>query len=101
MTEKGTDPMALWQQTIGEMEKGLNAFANQTMTSPEFSKLMNQAGGIAASAQKQFGDFMDKYLLMMNLPSRAQMAVIAERLQTIEDQLNDVKALLQKDPASA
>jgi hypothetical protein len=96
MTEKSTDPMALWQKTIGEMEKGLNAFANQAMSSPEFSKLMNQAGGITADAQKQFGDFIGKYLLMTNLPSRAQVVGIAERLQTIESQLNDVKALLQQ-----
>lgn len=96
MTEKGNDPLALWQKTIGAMEKELNAFANQAMTSPEFSKLMNQAGGIAADAQKQFGDVMGKYLLMINLPSRAQMVGIAERLQTIENQLNEVKALLQQ-----
>ena len=96
MTEKSTDPMALWQKTIGEMEKGLNAFANQAMSSPEFSKLMNQAGGITADAQKQFGESIGKYLLMANLPSRAQVVGIAERLQTIESQLHDVKALLQQ-----
>ena len=96
MTEKVNDPFALWQKTIGEIEKGFNAFANQAMTSPEFSKLMNQAGGVAAGAQKQFGDFMGKYLLMINLPSRAQVVDIAERLQTIENQLNDLKALVQQ-----
>jgi hypothetical protein len=94
MTDKSTDPMALWQKTMGEMEKGLNAFANQAMSSPEFSKLMNQAGGVTADAQKQFGDLVGKYLLTTNLPSRADVVGIAERLQTIENQLNDVKALL-------
>jgi hypothetical protein len=67
MAEKGNDPLGLWQKTIGEMEKKLNAFANEAMTSPEFSKLMNNAGGIAAGTQKQIGEFMGKYLLMMNL----------------------------------
>ena len=95
MADKGNDPLALWQKTIGEMEKKLNAFANEAMTSPEFSKLMNNAGGIAAGTQMQFGGFMGKYLLMMNLPSRAQMVDLAERLQTIEGQVNDIKALLQ------
>ena len=60
MADKGNDPLALWQITIGEMEKKLNAFANEAMTSPEFSKLMNNAGGIAAGTQKQFGDFVGK-----------------------------------------
>jgi hypothetical protein len=96
MADKGSDPVALWQQMIGEMEKGFNAFANQTMTSPEFSKAMNQAGGASAGAQKQFGDFMEKYLLNMNLPSRAQMIGMAERLQNIENQLNEIKVMLQQ-----
>ena len=94
MADKGSDPVALWHTMIGEMEKGFNAFANQTMTSPEFSKAMNQAGGATAGAQKQFGDFMEKYLLNMNLPSRAQMVGMAERLQNIEGQLNEIKAML-------
>src|ERR1700743_284523 len=86
---------------IGEMEKGFNAFANQTMSSPEFSKAMNQAGSVSVGAQKQFGDFMEKYLLNMNLPSRAQMADITERLQNIESQLSEIRAMLQQVNAGA
>ena len=101
MADKSSDPVALWQQMIGEMEKGFNAFANKTMSSPEFSKAMNQAGSASAGAQKQFGEFMEKYLLNMNLPSRAQMIGMAERLQTIEGQLNDIKAMLVQMNAAA
>ena len=100
MADKGSDPVALWHTMIGEMEKGFNAFANQAMTSPEFSKAMNQAGGATAGAQKQFGDFMEKYLLNMNLPSRAQMIGMAERLQNIESQVNEIKVMLQQMNAS-
>jgi hypothetical protein len=101
MADKGSDPVALWQTMIGEMEKGFNAFANQTMTSPEFSKAMNQASGASAGAQKQFGDLMEKYLLNMNLPSRAQMIGMAERLQNIESQVNEIKVMLQQMNAGA
>jgi hypothetical protein len=79
---------------IGEMEKGFNAFANQAMASPQFSKVVNQVGGVTAGAQKQLGDLMEKYLLSMNLPSRAQMVSMAERLAAMEGQLNEIKALL-------
>jgi hypothetical protein len=96
MADKSSDPLALWQKMMGEMEKGYNAFANQAMSSPEFSKAMNQASGATAGAQKQFAEFMEKYLLNMNLPSRAQMIGMAERLQNIETQLNEIKALLQQ-----
>jgi SMC interacting uncharacterized protein involved in chromosome segregation len=96
MADKTNDPVAMWQNMIGEMEKGFNAFANQAMASPEFSKAVNQVGGVTAGAQKQFGDLMEKYLVSMNLPSRAQMVNMAERLQSIEGQLNEIKALLQQ-----
>ena len=37
---------------------------------------------------------MEKYLVGMNLPSRAQMVSMGERLQSIEGQLNEIKAML-------
>jgi SMC interacting uncharacterized protein involved in chromosome segregation len=96
MADKSNDPVAIWQTMIAEMEKGFNSFANQAMTSPEFSKAMNQAGGATAGAQKLLGDLMEKYLVSMNLPSRTQMVGIAERLQSMEGQLNEIKALLHQ-----
>src|SRR5215468_5158365 len=96
MADKSNDPVAMWQNMIGEMEKGFNSFANQAMSSPEFSKVMNQVGGATAGAQKQLGEWMEKYLVSMNLPSRAQMVGMAERIQAIEGQLNEIKTLLQQ-----
>ena len=96
MADKGNDPAVIWQTMIGEMEKGFNSFANQAMASPEFSKVMNQVGGVTAGAQKQLGEMMEKYLVSMNLPSRAQLVGMAERIQNIEGQLNEIKVLLQQ-----
>jgi hypothetical protein len=96
MADKSNDPVAMWQNMIGEMEKGFNSFANQAMASPEFSKVMNQVGSVGAGAQKQLGELMEKYLVSMNLPSRAQMVSMAERLQSIEGQLNEIRALLHQ-----
>jgi hypothetical protein len=101
MADKSNDPVAIWHTMVGEMEKGFNAFANQAMASPEFSKAVNQVGGVTAGAQKQLGDLMEKYLTAMNLPSRAQMVGIAERLQSIEGQLNEIKATLHQMQTSA
>ena len=96
MADKTNDPVAMWQNMIGEMEKGFNAFANKAMESPEFSRVVNQVGGVSAGAQKQLGDMMEKYLASMNLPSRAQLANFGERLQAIEGQLNEITALLRQ-----
>ena len=96
MADKSNDPFAIWQNMLGEMEKGFNTFATRAMESPEFSKVVNQVGGVSAGAQKQLGEMMEKYLLTINLPSRAQMVDMAERLQSIEGQLAEIKALLHQ-----
>src|SRR5882757_4945790 len=96
MADKGNDPAVIWQTMMGEMEKGFNSFASQAMASPEFSKVMNQVGGVTAGAQKQLGELMEKYLVSMNLSSRAQLVGMAERIQSIEGQLNEVKAMLHQ-----
>ena len=101
MADKSNDPVALWQNMIGEMEKGFNALAGQAMASPQFSKVVNQVGGATAGAQKQFGELMEKYLLSMNLPSRAQMVGMAERLQSIEGQLSEIKVMLHQMQGAA
>ena len=101
MADKSNDPVALWQNMIAEMEKGFNAFANQAMASPQFSKVVNQVGGATAGAQKQLSELMEKYLLTMNLPSRSQMTGMAERLQSIEGQLSEIKAMLHQMQSTA
>jgi hypothetical protein len=44
---------------------------------------------------------MEKYLLTMNLPSRSQMIGMAERLQSIEGQLSEIKAMLHQMQGAA
>jgi hypothetical protein len=101
MTDKSNDPIAMWQKMVGEMEKGFNSFANQAMSSPEFSQAVNRAGGVAAGAQKQLGELMEKYLVSMNLPSREQVTSLAERLQSIEGQIGEIKSMLSQMAASS
>src|SRR5881394_256531 len=96
MADNSNDPVAIWHNLLGEMEKGFNTFANQAMASPEFSKVVNQVGGASAGAQRQLGELMEKYLASMSLPSRAQLSNFGERLQAIEGQLNEITALLRQ-----
>ncbi|TQF35296.1 hypothetical protein UNPF46_25325 [Bradyrhizobium sp. UNPF46] len=101
MTDKTNDPVAMWQKMVGEMEKGFNSFANQAMSSPEFSQAVNRAGGVAAGAQKQLGELMEKYLVSMNLPSREQVTGLAERLQSVEAQIGEIKSMLSQMAANS
>src|SRR5258708_12461768 len=73
MADQSNDPLALWQKMIGEMEKGFNAFANQAMASPQFSKAINQAGGVTAGPKKHRRELLEKKLLRQTMPPRAPM----------------------------
>ncbi len=96
MADKSNDPMQLWHSMLAEMEKGFNTMATQVMGSEQFSKTAHQLTGATVGAQKTMGDMMEKYLVSMNMPSRAQMVSMGERLQTIEAQLNEIKAVLYR-----
>jgi hypothetical protein len=104
MADKAPDPVQMWHGFLADMEKQVNSFSNQAMQSEEFSRVMGQVTGASAGARKAFGDFMERYLAAMNLPSRSEMVDLGERLHHIEGRLNDIMSLLQRvhaDVASA
>ena len=70
MADKSNDPVAMWQNMIGEMEKGFNSFANQAMASPEFSKVVNQVGGVTAASESLLRRGKPWHRVAFRLPSR-------------------------------
>ncbi|MBN9586952.1 MAG: hypothetical protein BGN84_12485 [Afipia sp. 62-7] len=96
MSDKANDPVQVWHTMLAEMEKGFNAMATQVMGTEQFSRVTHQLTGASVGAQKTVGDLMERYLVAMNLPSRAQMVSFGERLNAIEGQLNEIKALLNR-----
>ncbi len=81
-------PLDAFRDFVGQWERGVNQIANEAMGNEQFSKLMHGATSAAAGAKAGLGDAMERYLATMNLPSRADITVIGERLQSIEAQLN-------------
>lgn len=87
MAEPFKDPAAIWRDMVAQWEKGFNEFANKAMGTEEFSRSMNQATKMTLQAQQSMGDLMAKYLTALNLPTRADIMAIAERVQAIEESL--------------
>jgi len=69
---------------IAQWEKGINTLANTTMNSDEFSSTANGSMNLALRAQQAMGAAMATYLATLNLPSRADVTAISDRLQSIE-----------------
>lgn len=95
MTEQPFDPLALWRDMLSKWETGFNDVANRNMASPEFSRFMNQAMGMSVRMQHGVGELMGRYLTAMNMPSRADVAALGERLQGIEEQIARLTATVE------
>ena len=91
MVDKADDAIALWQQMVGEMQKGFRAFGDQLSRGSS-----EQVPAGSDSAQGRLADLMESYFAGMNLPSRAQLHGLSDRLQAIESELTDIKALLHE-----
>ena len=96
MTQHPFDPLALWRDMLSKWETGFNDLANKNMGSPEFSQFMNQAMGMSVRMQHAMGEIMGRYLTAMNMPSRADLVAIGERLQGVEDQLGRLTAMVER-----
>src|SRR3569833_3303010 len=100
MVDKADAPIAMWRQMVGEMQKGFQAFSNQLSTAPALREASDQTANLGG-AQKQLADLMESYFAGLNLPSRAQLNSISDRLQVIESQLSDIRAALQDAQANS
>ena len=98
MAEQKTtpDPAAAFRELVSQWEKGFNEFASRTMNSEEFSRAMNKATTASTVMQQQLGELIGRYLMTLNLPSRAEMMNIGERLQAIETSLHRLSTQLEK-----
>lgn len=97
---KEKDPLGVWRDLLSQWEQNVNAIANRTMGSDEYSSSMNGAMGATLKLQETMRQFMATYLASANLPSRAEVLGIVERLGGVEARLDRITALLERIVAS-
>ncbi len=90
------DPFALWRDMVAQMEKGANEFANQATKSDQFTQGMNKAMSASLTAKKISDELSTRYLTALNLPSRADIEALGERLLAIEDRLIGMSAAIDQ-----
>lgn len=96
MADKDKDPLAPWRDLLSQWEQNVNALANRTMASDEYSSSMHGAMGATLKLQETMKQFMATYLASANLPSRSDVLGIAERLGGVEARLDRMTALLER-----
>lgn len=100
-SSKPVDPFSLWREWLGEFEKRSNTSINEAMGSEGFAQLFGQSTGLAMGVQKVVSDTMNRHLTTLNLPTRADIAALGERLNAVETLLTRIVDALERSGAAA
>jgi hypothetical protein len=94
----GTNPDFgdIWRDLLRRWEEMGNSLGADAMKTAEFSQAMNQATNISMAAQNLFAQTFSKSLIAMNLPTRADVLSLAERLQAIEGGVAEIRLMLNE-----
>ena len=90
------DPLAFWRDLLVQTEKEVNQAADPTMKSGEFAKMANMLLGASLTGKALKREMLDRYFGSLNLPTRSDLELLANRLQAIEDHLVALSATLDR-----
>lgn len=93
---KRADPLAQFQTFVTEWERRIDGLANRVMGTDEFSRSMNAMQKAQLGMQRTFMEGMANYLNTLNMPSRADITELGERLHGIEQRLARMESLLTR-----
>ena len=94
MTSTDPDFGDIWRDLLRQWEDASNSLGVDAMKTVEFSQAMNQATSLSMAAQGLFAQTFSKYLSAMNLPTRADVVALAERLQAVEGRIEEIRLML-------
>ncbi|MCJ2176957.1 hypothetical protein [Novosphingobium album (ex Hu et al. 2023)] len=96
MTISAFDPIAAWQKMIQDWEAEINAWSGRLTESEQFSAVLGQTSKMIVVAQKAMTEQLEGLLQSLNLPSKTQVEALADRLDSIEDSIAQLRIALDK-----
>jgi hypothetical protein len=92
------DPFEMWRQVVTKLEGGINSMANSSMNSEQFTRALQQFSQVSTGMQQTFEKVLDGYFKALRLPSQKDIAALADRLQRLEDKIDMLLPMEQRDP---
>ena len=89
-----TDPMAMFRDAMTQWEKLANEYGGKLLARPEAAQAMHTATSAGMQIQGAVQDAMAKVLAAANMPSKAEIETIGQRLTGIEAALVRIEAQL-------
>jgi hypothetical protein len=101
MTSTPNDPMAFFRQMVSQWEKVANEFGGKVASSSEFAQGMQGMTTASLTVQQAVSEATGKALTAANMPTRADMIGLGERLSAVEARLIRIEDLLMQATAGA
>lgn len=95
MSQKPFDPVAAWQDMVQKWEQEINGWSGKLTESEQFGAMIGQMSKVQLVAQRAFAEQMEGLLRNLNLPSKAQVDALSERLDSIEDSIDRVRLAIE------
>lgn len=89
------DPVRLWREWFVKSEKAWSDSLTEMMGDERFSSGMGRYMHEALHTHRMFSEAMAQYLANLNIPSRADILDMSDRLAHIEDTLNQLQVELR------
>ena len=93
--QRPPDLMEFWRQWLTESERQFNAFFNTAMNTDAFSRTTGSYMEVYAGFQRLLAEGMQRYLSLINMPSRSDVIGLGETLRTIEGRLARIEETLE------
>src|SRR5262245_19115275 len=101
LSSPNLDPFEMWRQVVTKLEGGINSMANNSMNSEQFARALHQFTQVSTGMQQTFEKVLDGYFKALRLPSQKDIAGLADRLQRLEDKIDMLLPMEQREPAES
>lgn len=91
------DPLTLWREWAQQAEEQWNQYLNQVMGTEAFAATMGRTIELFLAFQNNLAQQFEATLRAWNLPSRADVTAIGERLAQVEERLDRLTDLVERD----
>lgn len=93
------DPLQMWRDALSKLENDVNSMATGSLRSQDVMRAVHQFSNVSMGMEQMLEKALDAYLKRANLPSRKEVAALADALQRIEEKID--RLLPAEDAAAA
>ena len=95
------DPLTMWRDWAQQAEEQWNQYLNQMMGTEAFASTMGRSMEAMLALQTRLAEQFEATLRAWNLPTRSDLAALAERMTVIEQRLDHLTELLERERTPA